>query len=136
MPALNVFICTGYLARPVEFKTTDNGSSLVRGCVAVAHPWKKDSPPFWCNFSAFGKTADFIGQYFDKGDCITLQGAIVQRDVEKDGEKKTYISMEVNQASFGDSKTTSRQTNSAAPAPARSSDRTAPRSDPHDDLPF
>jgi len=66
---------------------------------------KKDDPPNFFDCTAFGKTAEIIGQYFTKGKPICIQGSLRQERWEKDGKKHSKVKVVIDSFSFvpGDS---------------------------------
>ena len=63
-----------------------------------------DSKTSFFDFSAFGKTAEFIKQYFTKGKSIAVVARAKQERWEKDGQKRSKIVFYVDRASFAGSK--------------------------------
>ena len=61
-----------------------------RFTLAVDRSWDRDHADF-INCVAFGKTADFISKYFQKGMKMAITGRIQTGSYEKDG-KKLYTS--------------------------------------------
>jgi len=65
-----------------KLRVVTNGRRLVNG------DWE-DTDTSWWTVTAFGKTAEAIGDELHKGDLILVQGKVKQRDWEKDGVKRT-----------------------------------------------
>src|SRR3990167_7597844 len=81
----------GNLARDPELKTTQNGKTIVN--ISVAENWQfgETKGVSFFNCIAFGKTAENINKYFQKGKPILLFGDMRQESWEKDGKKQyTY----------------------------------------------
>jgi len=145
MPNFNNCTFVHHLGQSPELRTSANGNTFATGAVAINDERDKDAKPLWLNFIAFGKTAEFICEFFHKGDPIALDGRLCPNTyTTKDGETRTVAQLRVTSAHFLGGKKDAQ--NSAAPASPRSSNshttttpqesRTAPRSDPQDDLPF
>lgn len=100
---MNKVILCGRLTRDVEVKQSQSGTAYARVGIAVDHPFKKDETDFF-NVIAFGKTAEFLGKYFEKGRKILLEGRIQTSSYEKDGEKRTSFDVVAEQIEFADSK--------------------------------
>jgi single-strand DNA-binding protein len=66
----------------VKLRVVTNGRRLVEG------EWQ-DTDTSWWTVTAFGKTAEAIGDHLHKGDLVLVTGKIKQRDWEKDGVKRT-----------------------------------------------
>lgn len=102
---MNFVAMMGRLSKDPETKQT-NTVNLCRFSIAVDRRGKKDEADFF-NCTAFGKTADFISQYFKKGQRILLSGRI-QNDnyTASDGSKRYATTIIVEQAEFCESKKT------------------------------
>ena len=100
---MNTVIMLGRLSKDPETKQTQT-TNLCRFSIAVDRRGKKDEADFF-NCTAFGKTADFISQYFRKGQRILLSGRI-QNDnyTASDGSKRYATTIIVEQAEFCESK--------------------------------
>lgn len=100
---MNFVAMMGRLSKDPETKQTQT-TNLCRFSVAVDRRGKKDEADFF-NCTAFGKTADFIAQYFRKGQRILLSGRI-QNDnyTASDGSKRYATTIIVDQAEFCESK--------------------------------
>ena len=100
---MNTVIMLGRLSKDPETKQTQT-TNLCRFSIAVDRRGKKDEADFF-NCTAFGKTADFISQYFRKGQRILLSGRI-QNDnyTASDGSKRYATTIIVDQAEFCESK--------------------------------
>jgi single-strand DNA-binding protein len=139
MPNFNHTIQIGHLARDPETTQGKNGV-VCHGCLAVNHPWKKEAPVVWLNWTAFGKTAEFIAANFKKGSCILLVGALVDNTyTDKEGNERKRIKMEVSDARFAEAKSqpTTVTPNNAKPAMVYDAKPTqAQQQEPDGDLPF
>lgn len=100
---MNRVILCGRLTRDVEMKQSQSGTAYARVGIAVTRPFKKDETDFF-NVIAFGKTAEFLGKYFEKGSRILIEGRIQTSSYEKDGEKRNYFDIVAEQIEFADSK--------------------------------
>lgn len=96
---LNLFAGMGRLTSDVELKTTQNGKSLASFSVAIERRFTKSTDFIPC--IAWGQTAEFVSQYFHKGDMIAVVGEMQTGSYEdKDGKKRTRVEINVQQASF------------------------------------
>lgn len=100
---MNTVVMMGRISKDPETKQTQT-TNLCRFSIAVDRRGKKDEADFF-NCTAFGKTADFIAQYFRKGQRILLSGRI-QNDnyTASDGSKRYATTIIVDQAEFCESK--------------------------------
>lgn len=81
---MNLFIFNGTICRDIELKYTQNqGMSVISNSLAFN---KKDAngnqSTVFLDFVAFGKTAELINQYYQKGDMLCGQGEISQDEWE------------------------------------------------------
>ena len=93
MPSYNRIVMMGHLTREPELRATVNGSFVATVGLASNRRYKQgdDLKEEVCfvDMIAFGKTAEIVGQYLSKGDCIHIEGRLQQRRWETDsGEKR------------------------------------------------
>lgn len=93
----------------IDTKTANNGTFITTVRVAVSDRVKKgdsyEEETEWYRCVAFGKTAEFISKYFDKGSTIFLVGRMKTRKWEdKDGTTKYSTEMIIDRASFAGKK--------------------------------
>ena len=73
--------CTfiGRICNEIEVKTSSGGKSFARFNIAVSRSYVKEGSERESDFipiSVFGKTADFVGKYFKKGQEIAIIGEL------------------------------------------------------------
>lgn len=103
---MNVVALTGRLTADVELKKTQSGVSVCSFSVAVARPRVKDTTDF-INIVAWRNTAEFISQYFHKGDKIEITGILTSRSYEdSNGNKRTAFEVVADNVGFAESKKT------------------------------
>ena len=100
---MNKFIGQGRLGRDPELK--DIGSTTVCNfSIAIDRRFKNkqgERDTDWFNCSAFGKTAEFISQWFGKGSQIIVVGEMQNREyVNKDGMTVRVTELKVDEAYF------------------------------------
>lgn len=100
---MNKFIATGNVVREMEVTYLNNGTALLKNALAVKDEFKKDKTYFF-NFTAFGKTAETMANYLNKGSKILIEAQLTQSSYEKDGQKRTSTDVIVNRFEFLDSK--------------------------------
>ncbi|MFC4872868.1 single-stranded DNA-binding protein [Negadavirga shengliensis] len=92
----------GRLGAKAEYKTVNGGTPMVRFSMAINEVYKnskgeKVEETYWHNLVAFGKPAEIINKYTDKGSEICVQGKLVSRSYEdKEGNKKYVTEVQVN----------------------------------------
>lgn len=103
---LNKAILNGRLTKAPELKQTQNGKSVCGFTIAVDRSRDREKTDF-VPIVAWGKTAEFVNQWFGKGDLITIVGRIEVRNYEdKNGNKRTATEIIAEEALFGGSKST------------------------------
>lgn len=106
---MNLVVLNGRLTRDPELKFGQSGKAYSRFSIAVDRPFSsaadKDSQTVdFINCVAFGKTAEFIGEYFRKGRKILLHGRIQMSQYESEGKKLTTFNVIAESVEFGESK--------------------------------
>lgn len=98
--ALNHNVIMGRLARDPELRRTTTGKSVASFTIACDKPGKDNGADF-IPCVAWDKTADFVNQYFMKGNPIAVEGRLTSRQYEtKDGKKQTVLEVTVSQVHF------------------------------------
>ena len=99
---MNKIWLTGRLTRDPELTTLSNGMEKCRFTVAVDRRVKKDAPrkADFFNCDAWGSTGAFVQKWFKQGSAITVIGRMESSQSEKDGEKKTYWAVNVDEVEF------------------------------------
>ena len=101
---LNKAILNGRLTKAPELKQTNNGKSVCGFTIAVDRSRDREKTDF-IPIVAWGKTAEFVNQWFGKGDLITIVGRIEVRNYEdKNGNKRTATEIIAEEVLFGGSK--------------------------------
>jgi len=99
---MNKITITGYLGQDPEMQTLSNGMEKCRFTVGVSRRTKKDQPrkTDWFNCDAWSGTGAFVKTWFKKGSGIIVHGRMESSQVEKDGKKITYWSLNVEDVEF------------------------------------
>ena len=87
----------GRLTHEPTLKYSKEGKAMLKNTVAVNR--SKDVTDF-INIVAFGKTAELISEYHEKGDLIAVSGSIWTGSYEKEGNKVYTFEVCVNQITF------------------------------------
>lgn len=89
---LNEVILMGRLARDPDVRMTQNGTTAANFTLACERdyaPQGQDRETDFFDIVAFRNTADFVGQYFAKGQLVAVKGRLQQRDwTDKQGNKR------------------------------------------------
>ena len=151
---MNLVVLNGRLTRDPELKFGQSGKAYSRFSIAVDRPFqssadKNSQTADFINCVAFGKTAEFIGEYFRKGRKILLNGRLQMSQYESEGKKITTYVVIADSVEFGETKASSgstdaghsasKSTNNVIEAPAydeTSSDDTGTSAEIDDECPF
>ena len=151
---MNLVVLNGRLTRDPELKFGQSGKAYSRFSIAVDRPFQSSSDKNsqtadFINCVAFGKTAEFIGEYFRKGRKILLNGRLQMSQYESEGKKITTYVVIADSVEFGETKASSgstdaghsasKSTNNVIEAPAydeTSSDDTGTSAEIDDEFPF
>lgn len=102
---MNKAVLTGRLARDPEVRATKEGLVIARFALAVDR--KKDEKADFFNFTAFGKTGEFVEKYLKKGTKINVIGRLQNDEyTNRDGQKVTSTIIIVDEVEFCESKKT------------------------------
>lgn len=91
---VNNVVLIGRLTKDVELKSTTNGMSVCSFMLAVNRNFKNNNGEYEADFIncvAFKGTADFMNQYLNKGNQISVTGRIQTRNYDNDQGQKVYI---------------------------------------------
>ena len=116
---MNLVVLNGRLTRDPELKFGQSGKAYSRFSIAVDRPFQSSSDKNsqtadFINCVAFGKTAEFIGEYFRKGRKILLNGKLQMSQYESEGKKITTHVVVVDSVEFGESKANSGATDTSS----------------------
>ncbi len=93
----------GNLGNAPEIRTTESGKKMARFSLATSEVYKnakgeKVTETQWHNLVAWGKVADIVAQYLDKGKEVAIEGKLVNRSYDdKNGNKKFITEILVNE---------------------------------------
>jgi len=92
----------GRLTRDPEIKFATSGTQIATFSLAVDRG--KDDETDFVNVVAFGKTAEFIGNYMTKGRLVLVEGQLRIEKYQRAGEQKTATKVVANQVRFMETK--------------------------------
>lgn len=104
---MNLVVHKGRLVADPEMKVFEDGSKVCNFRLAVRRDFKNRDGEYesdFFNYAAGGPSADFMEKYGRKGRMVLVHGALRSRPyTDKDGNKRTDISVRVNNIEFEDS---------------------------------
>lgn len=128
MPSYNKTNLIGNLTRDPEVRYTPKGSAVCDISLAINRKWKDDGGQAkeevtYVDCTAWGKTAELIGQYVKKGDPLFVEGRLATEswDDKASGQKRSKMKVVIEGMQFLGSKQGGEQ------QPARQQQRPAQR---------
>ena len=107
MASFNKVILMGNLTRDPELRYTPSGTAIAAFGIATNRLWKdqdgnQKEEVTYIDISAFGKQAEVIGQYFQKGKGIHIEGRLKfdQWDDKNTGQKRSKLSVVLDRFEF------------------------------------
>jgi single-strand DNA-binding protein len=98
---MNKVIIIGNLTRNPELKHSKNGTAVTGITIANNRKYKEKQKTIFIDAVAFGKTAEFINNYFTKGTPILVEGHLTLDSwVGKDGIKRQKHKIVIEKAEF------------------------------------
>lgn len=91
---MNEIILIGRITKNIELKATPSGKSIADFSLAVPRNYKNAEGEYetdFINCVVFGKQAELISKYTEKGDQIAVKGRLVTRNYENKEGKKVYV---------------------------------------------
>ncbi len=98
----NKCIFVGRLGKDAELRHMPNGDPVLSFSVGANESWKnakgeKQERCEWVNCSLFGKRADALAKYLEKGTRVLVEGKLRTDKSEKNGETKYFTKLIVDE---------------------------------------
>lgn len=97
---INNVVFMGRLTADAELRKTQSGKSVTRFSVANDAGYGDNKRTNFIDVVAWGKTAEFVCNYFSKGSMIAIRGEIQTGSYEKDGVKRKTVEINAQEVSF------------------------------------
>ena len=98
----------GNITRDIELKETSNGVKYIKFGIAVRKNYKNANNEYesdFFNVSAWRNTAEFISNYFSKGNRIAIAGKLqTSKYTDKDGNERTSVEILAEEVNIIDKK--------------------------------
>lgn len=110
---MNLFMGIGRITKKPELRYTTSNLAITKFTLAINRDTKNKEGNYdtdFINCVAYGKTAELIDKYLDKGSQIAIAGKIQTGSYEKDGKKTYTTDVVVERISFLDKKQEPTQT--------------------------
>lgn len=131
---MNNITIAGQLGKDAETRYLPNGDAVCN--FSVADSQGKDKPTIWWRCSLFGKRAESLSQYLQKGQSVTVSGQITEREYQKDGATMKAMEIRVQDVALQGGKRDAAPAPRPAPAPQRQAAAPAGDWDDGSDVPF
>ena len=122
MADINQLVIIGRLTRDIgdgDFRYTPNGKAVLSFSIAVNMGYGDKASVSYFDVSVYGKTAENIKPYLNRGKQIAIAGLIKQDRWEKDGQKHSRVGIIANTVQLLGGKSESTQpAGNYQPAPA------------------
>ena len=107
---INTVILIGRIVRDAQLTYANNGTALSKYSIAVGEKYKDKDETSFFSCTMFGKIAEGLSKYLEKGKQVCIQGKLKQDTWEKDGQKHERVNIIVNSVQLlGDGKTEKNQ---------------------------
>jgi len=102
--SINTVMLGGHLGADPELKHNDHGP-LLKLRLATNHTWldkekNRQERTSWHNATVFGKRAEAVSKFLKKGMSVSLKGRLETTPYEKNGEKRVYTDIVVEDLCF------------------------------------
>lgn len=97
---VNRTILQGRLTADPELKETQSGIKYLEATVAWNEKYKDTETVCFLRCKAWRHTAEFIANYFHKGDQLIIEGRLETSSYEKDGQKQSRTICSVDKVNF------------------------------------
>lgn len=120
---MNKVILMGRLTRDPEVRYSQgaNPIAIARYTLAVNRVYKREGEPDadFINIVALGRTGEFAGKYFRKGQMVAVSGRLQIRTYDdQEGKRQYFTEVVVDDQYFAESKSSTDAHNSQEPRPA------------------
>ena len=110
---MNLFMGIGRITKKPELRYTTTNLAIAKFTLAINRDTKNKQGEYdtdFINWVAYGKTAELIDKYLDKGSQIAIEGKIQTGSYEKDGKKTYTTDIVVERLTFLEKKQEATQT--------------------------
>jgi len=117
---MNKVLLTGRVGKDIEAVASKGGNTVAKFSLAVSRYVKGgENTTDWINCVAFGKTAETLEQYVEKGVLILVEGNIKTGSYEKDGSRKYTTDVIVEKFEFLEKKKSGERAGQSVPVVER-----------------
>lgn len=96
MRGVNEVILIGRVGNEPEIRATSGGTRVAKLSLATNRKAKGEDVTDWHRLTVLGKLVDVVEQWVHKGDALYIRGRIEYSETEKDGQKRYWTDIVVN----------------------------------------
>lgn len=96
---MNKIVVIGNLTRDPELSTSESGVTYCRFGIAVPRRFGKEEANFF-NVTVWRQQAENCHRYLKKGNKVAISGAVNIDNYEKDGERRTSVTIDADNVEF------------------------------------
>lgn len=90
MASLNRIFLAGNITRDPDVRNIPNSTTIVATTgIAVNRHYKDKDEVMFIDVTAYGRNAEILGEHFTKGSPILIEGRLVYRQWEQEGQKRS-----------------------------------------------
>ena len=100
--SLNKVMLIGNVGSDPDVRATSSGGQVAKVSLATSRQWKDSSgqqkeKTEWHRLTFFGRLVDIVDQWVKKGDRLYVEGRVEHSETEKDGQKRYWTDIVVNE---------------------------------------
>lgn len=117
---MNKFIGIGRNTKDGEYRTSESGITMYSNSLAMTNNFKNKEGNYdseFVDYIAYRSTADYLNKYAKKGSLISIEGRISTTSSEKEGKKRYFTKIVLENASVLDKKQENKEEDIEEPIP-------------------
>lgn len=99
---MNRWCGVGRLGQKPELKFSQGGTAYCRISIAIDRRYGEQKTTDWIPVTCFGKLAETVANYLDKGRLVAVEGRLEVSAYEKEGERRTSFQIVADNVRFLD----------------------------------
>lgn len=132
---MNSLVIAGRIGQTPEMRHLPDGTPVLS--LSVADDQGKDKPPIWWRASIFGKRAEALQPYLQKGGAVTVVGTVTERTwTDKDGQQRKAMDVRVQEIALQGGRPSDSVDDRAPKRTPAKSQQAQSFDDNEDDIPF
>ncbi|MCH6256685.1 single-stranded DNA-binding protein [Puniceicoccaceae bacterium K14] len=133
---MNISMFTGNVGNVRSLKTVGS-DSVLSFSVAVKNGFKKETPPIWKECSIWGRRAEALSRYIEKGTSVTVTANETEEHwMAKDGAERSKLKFSVVEIALHPKGAASSHAQPSAATQSTETTSSSPGDDIEEDVPF